>query len=515
MSNRTLTQEIYREDCVGDSSGKHNYNLLSLDTTICNLSSQFFISNNNFYTVFDDFINNYPQFIQATNLFLDPKRFNLVTATVNLLSSYWEKHEFSVHYPINISLLNNLTISCPTVNQLDQKLLSLAKTYLAKNYPASGYNKNTGVNVIFFLYNVPVNPNNANDLISAKTSPEFSFMTRHMYAEYIKQDVHLGNGKIFRFYNDGNNNWINLGVDIGSTEVTKQPIFVQTAPPRISTRPSTANGRSSIDVTIDDDSTNFDLYYQAIHSGLYYAGYTDITLTINRGVNIGGNVAGGASLTVSGFTTGDAITIVNNGNILGYGGLGGDGESLGVPLSDSNNGSNGGDAMLLTYPTTIINNGIIAGGGGGGGGGNATYSDTSYIAVKGTKGQKLQGGGGGGGGAGYVGGTNGLGGFKNTNTLNPKIKYNWTDSAGTDGTSGNSTAPGTGGIGYVNGGTGGVLGSSGVNTGKKDSKGTQLPPLGGKAGYAIKGSTFINSITTTNSNPVNPKGDVRGLIVIS
>ena len=56
MSNRILTQEIYREDCVGDSSGKHNYNLLSLDTTICNLSSQFFISNNNFYTIFNDFI---------------------------------------------------------------------------------------------------------------------------------------------------------------------------------------------------------------------------------------------------------------------------------------------------------------------------------------------------------------------------------------------------------------------------------------------------------------------------
>jgi len=514
MSNRKLTQEIYKEDCVGDSSGKHNYNLMSLDTYICNLSSEFFISKNNFYTIFSDFIKNYPIFIQATNLFLDPSRYNLVTATVNLLSAYWDKHEFSVHYPLNISLLNNLAISCPTVNQLDQKLISLAKTYLNKNYPATGYTKNTNVNVIFFLYNVPVNPNDPNDLITFNTSPEFSFMTRHMYAEYIKQDIHLGNGKIFKFYNDNNGNWIYDSLDVGSTEVTKQPIFVKGIPPRISTRPSTENGRSTIELTLVNDTTNFDLFYQTVHSGLYYAGYTDVILTINRGVNVGSNVNGGAALVVSGFTVGDTITIKNNGNIYGYGGLGGDGESLGIPLSNSNNGSNGGDAILLTFPTKIVNNGVIAGGGGGGAGGIATYNNTSYITLKGKKGEKLQGGGGGGGGAGYAGGAAGSGGFKNVKPLNPKIKYLWTDSAGTDGISGTFNTPGNGGSGYVNGGTGGTLGSDGINTGVKDAKGTQLPPLGGKAGAAIKGYNFINSITTTNSNPVSINGDIRGLFVL-
>jgi hypothetical protein len=86
--SRKLTQEIFREDCVGDSSGKHNYNLLSLDTNICNISSQYFIVPNNINLIFNDFIANVEGFTQANNLFLDPKRFNLVSASVNLLSSY-------------------------------------------------------------------------------------------------------------------------------------------------------------------------------------------------------------------------------------------------------------------------------------------------------------------------------------------------------------------------------------------------------------------------------------------
>ena len=60
MSNLTL--EIYPSDCVGDSSAKHNYNSLVLDTTICNLSSQFFLVDNNFTTVFNDFSSNLSNF---------------------------------------------------------------------------------------------------------------------------------------------------------------------------------------------------------------------------------------------------------------------------------------------------------------------------------------------------------------------------------------------------------------------------------------------------------------------
>jgi hypothetical protein len=514
MSNRQLTQEIYREDCVGDSSGKHNYNVMSLDTNICNVSSQFFISDNNFYTVFSDFIANYPQFIQATNLFLDPKRYNLVTATVNLLSSYWAKHEFSVHYPLNISLYNGLAVSCPTVNQLDEKLISLAKTYLNANYPAKNYNLYNYVNVVFFLYNVPVNPYDANDLITKKFSPEFSFVTRHMYAEYIKQDIHLGNGKIFKFYNADNNNWIYLGSDTGETDVTKQPTFKQSTPPRISTTPPNDSGRSVVNLTITVDTLDFDLYYQTIHSGHYHMGVTDITLTINSGVTVGCDVSGGAALVVSGFTSGDTVTIINNGNIIGYGGVAGQGQSLGVPVSNVNNGQNGGDAILLAYPATIINNGIIAGGGGGGAGGRATFNNTDYIKTyRKFKRAVFIGGSGGGGGAGFVGGTNGIGGLGNNQHIPRTItSLFWTSVAGNKGSSGSNTVPGVGGTSretYGIGGNGGSLGSDGVSTGVKDANGAQFPPLGGKSGAAIRGSGFIVDLKTNNST-VN---DIRGPIV--
>ena len=133
MKVEKLIQEIYREDCVGDSTGKHNFNLISLDTNICNLSSQYFVVNNNFYQIFQDFSLNAQKFTEAYNLFYDPYKYNITTATVNLLSSYWDKHEISIHYPLNISILNDLAISCPTINSLDEKLLSLGKIFINKN----------------------------------------------------------------------------------------------------------------------------------------------------------------------------------------------------------------------------------------------------------------------------------------------------------------------------------------------------------------------------------------------
>ena len=519
MNNEKLVQEIRREDCVGDSSGKHNFNLLSLDTSICNLSSQFFNVNNNFYQIFNDFAQNAEKFIQASNLFLDPNRFNKISAAVNLLSSYWEKHEFSVHYPLNISTLNNIAISCPTVNQIEEKLTSLAKVFINREYPVKNYIEGTKLNLIFFLYNVPVNPKKSDDLISTKTSPEYSYRIRHMYAEYIRQDVHLGNGKIFRFVNS-NGAWTLNEITTGNTDVTKQPILVQTPPPRISVRSGSANGRSVISVTIAEDELNFDLFYRVSYSGLYLPGYTDVTLTINSGVFVGSSVDGGAALTVSGFEVGDSIRIINNGNIIGYGGLGGRGNNLGEALTNENNGKNWGNALALRFPVeTIINNGIIAGGGGGGAGGISSYTNKNYIknltfAVSDRRAtttpiQNLRGGGGGGGGAGYVGGTFGLGGYGDIGLPPTSSIRRWTSEAGREGTSGDKTTPGLGGSGVSGGGNGGALGQDGVSTGQI-SIGRQLPPLGGKAGRPIDGESFIVNLTTETT--IRPYGDIRGIL---
>jgi hypothetical protein len=508
--NRILTKEIYRNECVGDSVSKHNYNIMSLDTNICNLSSQYFTSKNNYYQVFSDFISNSALFMQMYNLFYDPTRYNMATATVNILSSYWAKHEFSVHYPLNISTLNNMSIKCPTINQVDSNLISLAKSYLKTNYPASNYDTNTYVNVIFFLYNVPSNPSNPNNLISKSLSPEISYNVRNMQVSFLKTDVHLKNGKILKFSNDGLGNWIYFSTEDGTDDGITQPslkksVFSRNITQSTISQSITSNGRSVINLTIDSNTYNYDILYNASMTGLYYPGYTDVTLTINSGVYVGSTTITDKAISVSGFTTGDTVNIVNNGNILGCGGAGGVGQNLGNQLSNANNGGDGGDAILLSYPTTIKNNGLIAGGGGGGAGGKATASDTSYAKYA-NKNQNVSivtdsPGGGGGGGAGYDGGIIGNAGTYTALPTPPNKKPKFIIGNASSGNAGGLTIGGIGGTGAYRGGKGGDIGQDGTSTGTIDSKKKQLPPLGGKAGNYLNGKSYATWLQT---------GDVRG-----
>ena len=57
-----LVYNISLNDCVGDSVSKHNYNVLSLDTAICNLSSAFFNVQNNYLSIFSDLCANIENF---------------------------------------------------------------------------------------------------------------------------------------------------------------------------------------------------------------------------------------------------------------------------------------------------------------------------------------------------------------------------------------------------------------------------------------------------------------------
>jgi len=125
----------------------------------------------------------------------------------------------------------------------------------------------------------------------------------------------------------------------------------------------------------------------------YSAGLSDITITVNSGIWLYSNLANTAGLTISGGTTGDTVTVVNNGYIAGLGGDGG--YSATAP-------TNGGSAIKLSLtapqPTVTINNtstGFIGGGGGGGAG---------------TGGVGGGGGAGGGNGGGYTSGISGSGG---------------------------------------------------------------------------------------------------------
>lgn len=229
------------------------------------------------------------------------------------------------------------------------------------------------------------------------------------------------------------------------------------------------SNRVTITLTIASDTTNYDLYTASAPA--YSAGKSDIFLTINPGVNVYSNSTGTAAVAVpSSFTTGDVITITNNGTIVGRGGSG--------------NGGSGGTGLAVSYPTTVANNNQIAGGGGAGGSGGKFASNPDVP-------------GGGGGGAAY-----GAGGPPNGNPAG--------FSTGGNGGSGNTVvfAP----YSYItagNGGAGAGWGSSGTPGNAAygvEFGGYPGPPgnPGGASGNSITGNSYITwTANGTKTGPVS------------
>lgn len=189
-------------------------------------------------------------------------------------------------------------------------------------------------------------------------------------------------------------------------------------------------------------------------SGNYSAGKSYVNVTVGSGVVVGASCTGSYAMVICGFTSGDAVGIVNNGYIVGAGGAGGCGQQTGCVT-----GHSGGNALYVNFPTTITNNGYIWGGGGGGGGG--------HNGGDGSPKSSPHSGGGGGGGAGCVAG--GGGSSNSGEPLSP-------------GSAGSLTAGGSGGIGGQAAGNGGAGGGPGTNGSAGDAGG------GGSAGYYVVGS---------------------------
>ena len=544
-NNRTLTVEIFKDDCVGDSSAKHNYNLISLDTNVCNIKSKFFDGENCYKTVFEDFSANLNDFMYFKDNFLHPERYSIASACVNYLSSYWEKHQFTVHYPLNISLVNGWTLNCNTINQSLANIVASAKSFLNLNYPPTSFVKDTVANVIFFLYNVPVNPSDSNDLITMTMSPAFSHTTRVMDIDYVKKSIHFANGTNIKFNNDGLGNWIFLDYTTGTTPQEPDPIpYVPDAAKYIERVPITiGGGRVKIELTITENQGEYDVFRAAVSTGKYAYRATDVILTINKGVIVGNLYVGDGFGGADDHNDGDTVTVINNGTIVGYGGAGGTG-GAGDENYDISNAGNGGNAIILQYPTSITNNGIIGGGGGGGAGSPGNVWNTLHYYTKNviTYGGTVYVGGGGGGGAGFPFGP--PGGFDDSAAIAATrftLKGNiWTRNIiyATEGSYGEVLKGGFGGklTGLSNtievrhpdwlkvaadrftqntvtkldshnvnldGATGGGLGVDGGSTGGFAGK-IALSPLGGKAGNAVDGKGFLTWLT---------KGTIYGNIV--
>ena len=204
--------------------GKHNYNALTLDTSVCNLSGLL----SNASTVLNQLSSTLNSYEFLGSIYNDSKVTNILesSTTVNLLSSYWSNYEFSIEYPINSYPTEGLSLQMPTLpvvnsqtvsNIVNSKLKDLASIYLDKNYAAYNFQNNTIVNVIFFLYNVTPNLSNSNSyndyltkitIVNAAEKPvsNFNYYDRFLFANYNRDSVSFSTGVILKYYVN-NNMW--------------------------------------------------------------------------------------------------------------------------------------------------------------------------------------------------------------------------------------------------------------------------------------------------------------------
>ena len=226
----------------------------------------------------------------------------------------------------------------------------------------------------------------------------------------------------------------------------------------------------------------------------YIAGKSDITITVNAGIYLYSTTTSTAALTITGANSGDVITLVNNGYIMGKGGDG-------APYARGSAAGAGGPAISLGYNINVTNNSYIGGGGGGGGNcsggggagggrgsgtnssggaGGGPGSSGSSGAQQGSGRYSMQYGGGGGrimpgSGAGQQGGGGAGGGGGHYNSLG---------SGGTGGSAGGAGGNGSGSVAGGGGGGWGAAGGSGVY-------------FGGFPGAAGGKAIALNSYTVT------------------
>ena len=229
---------------------------------------------------------------------------------------------------------------------------------------------------------------------------------------------------------------------------------------------NTGHGKSSvvnIALTISSSTLNYNIFNNK--GGTYAAGKSNITLTINGGVVVGSSSPASYALdTGSGWTSGDTITIINNGYIAGCGGTGANyaygtgGAYGGRGVQTYPSPVAGGPSLALHYPVSITNgSGYIYSGGGGGATGNIMSTQSSNTHLP------RGGGGGAGRNAGLHGGNYSQAQNSSVNgglTAGGKGQYPMGSSAGKAGNGGGLGANGGGGY-QLGGGGGGGGGASG------------------------------------------------------
>ena len=279
----------------------------------------------------------------------------------------------------------------------------------------------------------------------------------------------------------------------------------------------TGVGRVPATVTIGSSTPNYTLLPSAVPG--YAAGRTDVTLVINSAVFVYSTSTSAAALTISGFASGDTVTISGGGNVYGMGGAGGHG-GWGDTNSQVTAGGNGGPAISIAFPITFAagNGLVVAGGGGGGGGGGGD----GYTLANG--GQANAPGAGGGAGAGYNGNAGGYGG---NNVSNSGYLGGSTGNPSASGASGGSVPVGSLPAGGGGGGPGVAGGNGGSNAGNTGTQaaggaggggggvgapggtgGTSFGGLAGAAGGAA-GNAFLRNGNAVTGSPAHVYGPIQ------
>lgn len=205
---KKITFNFEKNDCVGDSVAKHNYNALTLDSRLCNLSSTFFFIEDNYKKYFDDYKSYIPTLTSAYNEYNNNSifRYKLCDATFKVLSSYWNKHQFTVQLNTNISVSYSSVLVGNYIASDFITLYDACYNYLTNKFPASSFMQPTTAHVIGFYY-TSIQPN-VNSHVVVNSSPfDFSESERIMNVNFSKQSMNLSGINIYSFTNLSKNNW--------------------------------------------------------------------------------------------------------------------------------------------------------------------------------------------------------------------------------------------------------------------------------------------------------------------
>lgn len=325
----------------------------------------------------------------------------------------------------------------------------------------------------------------------------------------------------------------------GTTQISLNDAAVRTlagVPSGAITMPTNFWGKSNrvaISYTIGANVANTSINLTSLVG--YSSGKTDFTVTVNSGIYVYSTSVGSYALNLTGGTTGDTLTLVNNGYIMGQGGNGGAGQG-----TDNLTGNAGGPAINFGFGMSgaTVNNtnasAYIGGGGGGGSGGVGSQGKTESRCgggggvgggnggvpnggpyPSGGQGGSIGASGTGAGGA-YDSGRGGGGGrvFPGVGAPTKTSSYNAGSNGGTGGGGGCASSFTTGGAGgssnssganITNGGGGGG-GGWGASGGNSISTGPNQPFSGGAGGKAV--NLNGKSVTWTSGNTTRVWGTV-------